>query len=81
MEDSTGRRLGLIANVTWPSFMAACLLELLVFAFVDPLELHWAGHGVDLSRMGAYTVAFFAFWAICCAACAVTAWMNHALRD
>jgi len=25
--------------VAWPAFMAACLLELVVFAFADPLEL------------------------------------------
>jgi hypothetical protein len=59
----------------WPAFLAACALEATVFAFVDPLELHWAGHALGWSRQGAYTAAFFAFWAISLGACGVTALM------
>jgi hypothetical protein len=51
-------------SVAWPAFLAACLLEALVFAFVDPLELSW-GHGpLGWSRQAVYTVAFFLFWAV-----------------
>ncbi len=54
----------LIMAVAWPAFLAACLLEALVFAFVDPLELSW-GHGpLGWSRQAVYTVAFFLFWAV-----------------
>ncbi len=28
--------------IVWPAFMSACLLELVVFALVDPLDLHWS---------------------------------------
>ena len=48
----------------WSAFMAACVLELLVFALVDPMELGWAGHSALWTRHGVYTVAFFAFWVI-----------------
>ncbi len=48
----------------WPAFLAACALELLVFAFVDPGDLQWSGHPLALSRQGVYTVAFFLFWLI-----------------
>jgi hypothetical protein len=58
--------------VAWPAFMAACVLELLVFAFADPLELHWGGAPLGWSRQGVYTAAFFAFWAVAFAACAST---------
>jgi hypothetical protein len=61
-----------LIGVAWPAFMAACLLELVVFAFADPLELHWAGQPLGWSRQGVYTVAFFAFWAISFTACAFT---------
>jgi hypothetical protein len=50
--------------IVWPAFMSACLLELLVFAVVDPQDLQWFGRPLALSRQGAYTVSFFAFWAI-----------------
>ncbi|HCX82758.1 MAG: hypothetical protein A3E00_01115 [Curvibacter sp. RIFCSPHIGHO2_12_FULL_63_18] len=50
--------------IVWPAFLTACLLEVLVFAFVDPNELHWLGRPVEFSRQGVYTVAFFVFWVI-----------------
>jgi hypothetical protein len=29
--------------VMWPAFLMAGVLEMLVFALVDPLDIHWAG--------------------------------------
>lgn len=58
--------------IAWPAFLAACLLELLVFAFVDPQELHWTGQALGWSRQSVYTAAFFAFWIVCSGACALT---------
>lgn len=55
--------------VAWPAFMSACLLELLVFSVVDPLDLQLSGW----SRQGVYTAAFFAFWAVSMVSNAVTA--------
>jgi hypothetical protein len=51
-------------RAAWPAFLAACLLELVVFAVVDPHDLHWAGQPVAMSRQGIYTISFFVFWAI-----------------
>lgn len=56
----------------WPAFLAACALELLVFAFVDPMDVQWSGHAVGLSRQGVYTAAFFAFWLVAMVACFLT---------
>jgi hypothetical protein len=59
--------------IAWPAFLAACVLELLVFAFVDPLDLQWAsGQALGWSRQTVYTVAFFAFWLVSMGACALT---------
>ena len=58
--------------VVWPAFLSACVLELLVFAVVDPGELHWSGHSIGLSRQGVYTVSFFIFWLICSGCSALT---------
>jgi uncharacterized membrane protein YcfT len=57
----------------WPAFLAAGLLTMLVFAMVDPQDLHWFGHPLALSRAGVYTLAFFAFWAIVAVASSMTA--------
>ena len=58
--------------IAWPAFMAACVLELAVFAVADPLDLSWAGEPLGWPRQAVYTVAFFVFWAISLAACALT---------
>lgn len=59
--------------IMWPAFLAAGLLTMLVFAMVDPQDLHWFGHPLALSRAGVYTLAFFAFWAIVMVASGMTA--------
>lgn len=59
--------------IVWPAFLVAGLLEMLVFAFVDPQDLHWAGQALPLSNQGLYTVAFFVFWGLTTLACALTA--------
>ena len=48
--------------IVWPAFLVAGLLEMVVFAVVDPQDLHWFGQTVDISRQGVYTLAFFIFW-------------------
>ena len=48
----------------WPAFLMAGVLEMLVFAIVDPQDMHWFGMPLDLSRQAIYTIAFFVFWGI-----------------
>jgi hypothetical protein len=50
--------------IAWPAFLVAGLLEMLVFALVDPQDLHWFGQDLELSRQAIYTLAFFVFWAL-----------------
>ncbi|MDB5891987.1 MAG: hypothetical protein JWP47_2818 [Polaromonas sp.] len=61
--------------VVWPAFMAACMLEVLVFAFVDPRELHWFGQELQPSRQSVYTLAFLAFWGISMASSTLLLWL------
>lgn len=58
--------------IVWPAFLAACVLELLVFAFADPLDLQWSGQALGWSRQAVYSGAFFAFWLVSAGACAVS---------
>lgn len=55
--------------ILWPSFLMAGVLEMLVFALVDPASLRWMGGDVlPLSATAVYTLAFFVFWALVAAA-------------
>ena len=58
--------------IAWPAFLVAGVLEMLVFALVDPAELHWLGQPVTISRLGVYTLAFFVFWGITMVSSALT---------
>ena len=59
--------------VVWPAFLVAGVLEMLVFALVDPQDLRWAGQPLEMSRQGIYTVAFFLFWLLTLLASGMTA--------
>lgn len=58
--------------IAWPAFLGACVLEILVFAMVDPSHLQWFGESLPLSREGFYTMAFFVFWGVTFGASALT---------
>ncbi|MEK9952431.1 MAG: hypothetical protein VW687_09780 [Curvibacter sp.] len=58
--------------IAWPAFLVAGLLEVLVFAMVDPQDLHWFGRPLELSRQGIYTIAFFVFWGVTMLSSALT---------
>lgn len=58
--------------IAWPAFLVAGILEVLVFAMVDPRDLHWFGQPVLLSRQGIYTLSFFLFWGIAMVASGLT---------
>jgi hypothetical protein len=58
--------------IAWPAFLVAAVLEMVVFAVVDPGELHWLDAPLSLSREAVYTLAFFLFWGATVASSALT---------
>ncbi|RTL37529.1 MAG: hypothetical protein EKK53_20600 [Burkholderiales bacterium] len=51
--------------VAWSSFLCAGVMELLVFAVVDPGDLRWFGAApVELSSQAIYTLSFLIFWGV-----------------
>ena len=51
--------------VLWPSFLVAGVLEMLVFSAVQPHDMHgFGGLLTQMSPLGVYTLAFFAFWLV-----------------
>jgi hypothetical protein len=63
--------------IAWPAFLVAAVIEMVVFAMVDPSELHWSGHPLELSRQAVYTLAFFFFWAMTFASSALTTLLSQ----
>jgi hypothetical protein len=59
--------------VLWPAFVMAGVLEMLVFAVVDPGSLHWFGaEPIAWSRSAVYSVTFFIFWGVISTSTAIT---------
>ena len=68
--------------VLWPAFLMAGVLEMLVFALVDPRSLRWFGGApVELSASAVYTLAFFVFWIVIVAAAALTQLLELSADD
>lgn len=51
-----------LMSIAWPGFLAACVLQLVVFAVVDPYDLRWAGEHMPWSRQAVYAAGFLVFW-------------------
>ena len=63
--------------IAWPAFLVAGVLEMLVFAVLDPLDIPWLTEGFDISRAGLYTVAFFVFWMVTAVASAMSIFLAY----
>ena len=59
-------------SVAWPSMLGACLIEMLVFAMIDPSQIPTMASATGLSVQGIYSLSFFVFWAAIGVACAMT---------
>jgi hypothetical protein len=66
-----------IVWVLWPAFLMAAVLEILLFACWDPLDLHWFGRSVELSRDTVYSMSFFVLWG----ASSLSAWLTLILCE
>lgn len=64
-------------GILWPAFLTAGMLEIVVFAFVDPANVQPVA-GVVLSRTALYSVAFLVFWALVSCSSAVSMWLSKA---
>lgn len=59
--------------VGWASFLAAGVLEALVFSVVDPHEVRWFDAApVDMPALAVYTVGFLIFWGVSALGASIT---------
>ncbi|GEM_PF-392847 len=62
-----------IGAILWPSFFAAGVATMVLFAFVDPVELAAISFpDITISREQGYSIAFFGFWIGFASACTTT---------
>ena len=68
--------------ILWPAFVMAGVLEMLVFAVVDPGSLHWFGSdAIEWPRDAVYSVTFLIFWFVISLSAAITQYLDDpALR-
>lgn len=66
------------AQVLWPAFLMAGVLEMLVFSVLDPSALSFGNWHPDATTV--YSLAFLAFWALIAAAAATSQWMAAATQ-
>lgn len=63
--------------ILWPAFLMAGILEMLVFAVVDPHEMRWFGGAlIGWTPVAIYSVTFLIFWAAVATAGALTALLS-----
>ena len=67
--------------ILWPAFVMAGVLEMLVFAVVDPEHLQrFDGAPLHWAREAVYSVTFLIFWGVIAAASVVTRWLERPVR-
>jgi hypothetical protein len=71
-----------LLSILWPSFLMAGVLEILVFAVLDPSDMRWfGGPPVEMSRMAIYTVTFLIFWGVISVSGAITSLLSASAED
>lgn len=70
------------AAIAWPAFLAAAVLEIAVFALVDPAQIAaLVDPPLSLSPTAIYSLAFFGFWLSVGAACALTVLLERSADE
>lgn len=66
-----------VMAILWPSFLMAGIAVGVFFSLVNPQELYLFGKVVDYPPLAAYTMGFFAFWALCACSSALTYFLDR----
>lgn len=71
-----------VLQILWPAFLVAGVLEMLVFAVIDPHDLRWfGGTSIGWKPVAIYSVTFLMFWAAIATAGALTALLADAADE
>lgn len=70
------------AAIAWAAFLVAAVLEIAVFAMVDPQSLHTLeGARLGLSDIAIYSIAFLGFWLCAAGACGLAVLLERSAED
>ena len=67
--------------ILWPSFVVGAAANALFFALFDPADLHANWDVLPATRVAAYTIGFFAFWAVGACSSAFTCFLQRSAND
>ena len=72
-----------LAMILWPSFLAAGMATMFMFAWVDPMALEACALPSPLlsGRLAGYGLGFFFFWGITASASGITLYLAYTLRS
>ncbi len=70
------RRTLHMAQILWPAFLIAGVLEMVMFSWVDPGLLHLGDWQPD--ALTAYSLAVLVFWALVALASGISHWLMSA---
>ncbi len=71
-----------VAVVGWPAFLAAGVIDMFVFAFVEPASLHgFSGGALEVSATAVYSIAFLVFWVLVAAANVGVLWLMRSADE
>ena len=62
--------------VLWPAFLVAAAASGVFFSVFDPQQFWLFGEHLEISRLGAYSIGFFGFWAVGIAASALSVFLS-----
>ncbi|MEO8524849.1 MAG: hypothetical protein ABI460_09030 [Caldimonas sp.] len=72
----------LALRILWPAFLFAGVLEMMVFAVIDPGDMRWFGGApIGWSPVAIYSITFFIFWGTISGAGALTALLSQAADE
>ena len=63
--------------ILWPSFLVGAAANAVFFSIFDPADLAALWPPMPDGRLGAYTLGFFAFWALGACASALTCFLQR----
>ena len=66
-----------LISILWPSFLTAGLATVLFFTAFDPVGLSLLAGGPEVTRLGGYTIGFFAFWLLTSISSALTCYFRR----
>lgn len=69
----TQQRVLHAAQILWPAFLVAGVLEMVVFSWVDPSQLRFGQWQPDAQTI--YSLAFFVFWGLVTVSSLISHWM------